>query len=67
MSHKSTPVLKMRNIRRETSFADFVFQVFVNWGMNAIVVRHPAINPMTVAPSIVGIIAVQRLVFYFPI
>jgi len=43
--HKKTPVVKKTNIPIETSFADFVFNVFKTCGINAIVVKDAAKYP----------------------
>jgi isopentenyl diphosphate isomerase/L-lactate dehydrogenase-like FMN-dependent dehydrogenase len=45
MSHNRTPVQKMEYMPRERSSADFVFQVFMTWGIKAIVVKVAAVNP----------------------
>ena len=51
ISHKNTPVHKIAYIFKLISFVDFVFQICIIWGINAIVVIVDAINPITVMKS----------------
>ena len=60
-SHKHTPTLKIRNIPKELSAADFERHVLITWGMNAIVVSVPAAVPNAVVGSIIMNIAVVNL------
>ena len=46
MHQSNTPKIKRENITIETSSADLERQVFINWGINAIVVSSPAIKPI---------------------
>lgn len=47
----SIPVLRMRNIHKETSFADLVLMVFITCGKKETVVSVPPINPKIVTES----------------
>jgi hypothetical protein len=45
MTQSTTPVQKQRNIDKEISLVDFVFQALIAWGKKEIVVKTPAVRP----------------------
>jgi hypothetical protein len=42
-NHNTTLVVANKNINKEISFVDFVFQVLITWGKNTSVENVPAI------------------------
>ncbi len=46
INQKTTPVIKIKNIKRDMSFVLFVFQALIAWGTKAIVVQKPAKKPI---------------------
>ena len=51
---------KVRNIPKEMSFVDLVFQLLTTCGKKAIVVKAPASNPMVVAIAFIIIFSGNR-------
>ncbi len=53
-SQRLTPQVKTVNIPAEMSFVDWVFQTFINCGINEIVVRLPATIPQYILKLTIG-------------